>query len=166
MTTIAYKAGILACDSAWANGSGCIATLLTKIFRLSSGACVGEAGDSDSRSVRLLLDKVKSFDKLPTAHELAECKLDYSALLVFQNGEVVELEIAHDKDTGGWAGQVWKVNRGFAAVGSGSELALGFMGAGESAAKAVAFACSWDPYSKLPVHTVHVRAPSGKSNKK
>ena len=156
MTTIAYKAGIMACDSAWTNSKGCVATLLTKIVRLSSGALVGEAGDNDCRAIYPLIDKIKCYDKLPLARDFAAIQVDYTSLLVFPNGELVEIDINHDKEKG-WNANIWKVNRGFAAVGSGGELALGFMGAGRSAAEAVNFACSWDPDSKLPVHAVHLR---------
>lgn len=157
MTTIAYKANTMACDSAWTDCHECVATLLNKITRLSSGAVLGEAGDNDSRAVRVLLDKVKSYDKLPTAKDLAETHVDYAALIAFQNGEVAQIVIDHDK-TKGWTAQVFKCNRGFAAVGSGGEMAIGFMGANRSAVEAVNFACGWDPNSKLPVHSMQVRA--------
>jgi ATP-dependent protease HslVU (ClpYQ) peptidase subunit len=168
MTTIAYKSGIMACDSAWTNGANSIATLATKIVRLSSGALLGEAGDNDSRSVVALLDKVKCFAKMPTAKDLADCKVDYAGLIAFPNGEVAEISIEHCEDAKEWRGQVWKVNRGFAAVGSGGELAIGFMGAKRSAKEAVEFACSWDPNSRVPVHAVSVKQmkPVGRSRRR
>lgn len=153
MTTIAYKAGVMACDSSWTNDSGAVATLANKIFRLASGAIVGECGDNDSRAVRQLLDKIKSFDKMPMPKELAECKTDYGALIAFPNGELAEISISFNKE---WRAGAWKVNRGFSAVGSGGELAIGYMGAGKTAAQAVQFSCSWDPYSSLPVHVTRL----------
>lgn len=161
MTTIAYKAGIMACDSAWTNYTGSIATHMNKITRLSSGALVGEAGDNDSRAVRVVLDRVKTFDKMPTAKELIDTKTDYSALIAFPNGEVAEVAVWHDEDVKEWRAGTWKVNRGIAAVGSGSEIALGFMGGGGTAAAAVNFVCSWDPASRLPVHVMHVKPKGG-----
>lgn len=149
MTTIACKDRVMACDSSWTNGSDIVATLANKIVRLSSGALLGEAGDNDSRHVRILLDKVKTFDKMPLSKELAELKLDYAAIILFPNGEMAEILIEYIKE---WRAQAWKVNRGFAAVGTGSHLAIGHMGAGRSAAQAVQFSCTWDPYSKLPTH--------------
>lgn len=156
MTTIAYKDGVLACDSAWTNGTNCVATLHTKMYKLASGAYVGEAGDNDSRAVRDLLNTVRCFEKLPSAKQLADTRVDYAALVVFPDGRVAEILIEHD-DKKGWTAQVWEVNRGIAAVGSGGELAIGHMGAGKSAAEAVAFCCDWDPNSKLPVHAVNVK---------
>lgn len=157
MTTIAYKSNTMACDSAWTDESDIVATLLNKLVRLSSGAVIGEAGDNDSRAVRELVDKIKCFDKLPSAKDFADTKVDYAGIIAFQNGEVAQIEIGHD-DKMGWYAQVYKVNRGMAAVGSGSHLAIGFMGAGRSAAEAVNFACGWDPHSRLPVHVMQVRA--------
>lgn len=165
MTTIAIKAGIMACDSSWTNGAGCVATLANKITRLSSGALLGEAGDNDSRHVHKLLDKVKTFAKMPHAEELAKLKIDYSALIAFPNGEVAEILIDRVGDNDHWSAGAWKVNRGFAAVGSGSELAIGYMGAGRTAAQAAAFACSWDPNSKLPVHQFTVRTKPVRSRR-
>lgn len=155
MTTIAYKDGILACDSAWTDDRECVGTLLTKLFVLPGGAVVGEAGDNDSRCVRELLKNVKCIEKLPTAKDLAECKIDYVSIIVFPDGRFAKIMIDHD-DKKGWIAQAWECNRGFIACGSGGEMALGFMGAGKTAAEAVAFTCTWDPNSKLPVHTVDI----------
>lgn len=162
MTTIACKERIMACDSSWTNGSDIVATLANKIVRLSSGAILGEAGDNDSRHVRVLLDKVKTFDKMPFSKELAELKIDYAAIILFPNGEMAEISIEYNKE---WRAQAWKVNRGYAAVGTGSHLAIGHMGAGRTAAQAVQFSCTWDPYSKLPVHITSLLAKKGASVK-
>lgn len=162
MTTIAYKSGFMACDSAWTNDHG-VATLLTKMFRLSSGAVVGESGDSDSRHVRALIDKVKSADKLPMAKDLADLKIHYSALIAFPNGELAQIDIWHCEDAKEWRAGAYKVNRGYAAVGSGGDLAIGFMGAKRSAKEAVEFACTWDNYSRPPVHVMQVRQPRKKT---
>lgn len=167
MTTIAYKSGVMACDSAWTGCSGgIVVTLLNKITRLSSGALLGEAGDNDSRAVRALVDKIKCFDKLPTAKDFADTRTDYSAILAFVNGEVVEIMIDYCDTYKEWRAQVWKINRGIASVGSGSDLALGFMGAGRGAAEAVNFACGWDINSQLPVHMVHLRQKPAKKKPK
>lgn len=158
MTTVAYKSGVMACDSAWTGcGGDAVVTLLNKITRLSSGALIGEAGDNDSRVVRTLLDKIKCFDKMPTAQDLANTRTDYHAIIAFMNGEVAEVLIEYCDTAKEWRGQTYKINRGIAAVGSGSHLALGFMGAGRSANEAVNFACAWDRNSQLPVHMVHLR---------
>lgn len=156
MTTIAYKRGIMACDSCWTDkGEAIQQTSLIKIVRLSSGALLGSAGDNDCRSVEELLDKVKSFDKLPAALKLAETKCDYMGILVFKTGEAVIVEIKEpEEETGVWRAAVYRANRGCAAVGSGGEIAIGAMEAGYAAAAAVGIACRWDVNSKPPVHTV------------
>src|SRR5690349_4811210 len=98
MTTIALKSGIMACDSSWTDCDDVVQTLHNKIVRLSSGALLGESGDNDSRHVHDLLDRVKCFDRLPYAQAFAECKVDYAAILAFQNGEVAIIEIEHNED--------------------------------------------------------------------
>lgn len=162
MTTIAYARGTMACDSAWGDTNDACQTLLTKVFRLSSGAVIGESGDNDSRHVRLLLDKVKTFDKMPLAPELAALKVEMTALIAFPNGEVAMLNIDYDKTRNDWTAGVWKVNRGYASCGSGGQFALGMLGAKRSAREAVEFACLHDPYSRGPVHTMVVRQPRAK----
>ena len=156
MTSIAYKKGYMACDSCWTDGGSHIQqTSLIKIIRLSSGALLGSAGDNDCRAIYTLLDKVKSFDKLPTTQQLSETKCDYSGILVFKNGEAVIIEVDQpETEDGVWKAAVYKANRGCAAVGTGAELAIGAMEAGCSAANAVAIACRWDVNSKVPVHTI------------
>lgn len=155
----------MACDSAWTNYSGCVLTSLNKLIRLSSGAVIGEAGDNDSRAVVALLDKVRTFSKMPSAKELAETHVDYAALIAFPNGEVAEISIEHIKS--GWSAGVHKVNRGIAAVGTGGEIALGAMAAGKTAAEAVAISCQFDPHSRPPVHVLEVRSkPTSKPKKR
>jgi len=156
MTVIAYKDGIMACDSSWTDDHGTCQTLLNKITRLSSGALLGEAGDCDSRSMHVILDKVKCFDKMPLNEEIAKAKVDYAALLVFPNGEVCMVTCDHDEKAG-WRGQAWKLNRGFATCGSGADIALGFMGAGKSAAEACAFVCRFADGCRLPIHSVPLK---------
>lgn len=156
MTTIAYRRGIMACDSAWSDENDSFQTLQNKMVRLSSGAVLGEAGDNDSRHVHQLLDKVKSFDKMPSALELSVIKLNYTALIAFPNGEVAIIACEHEDSSKEWRGRAYKVTRGFAAIGSGGQFAIGFMGADNSARDAVAFACQFDPFSRPPIHTMSV----------
>lgn len=155
MTTIAYKDGVMASDSAWVY-AGTQTSSASKILRLSSGALLGEAGDNDSRVIRPLLEKILCFAKIPLGKELAATNVDYSALLAFPNGEVAIILIGHD-DKRGWYGEAWKATRGCAAVGSGCDLAYGAMSMGASAAQAVAVACKWNIDSRLPVHTEAVQ---------
>lgn len=158
MTTIAYKDGIMACDSAWSYDD-LIDASATKITRLSSGALLGEAGENDSRHIQKIFDKIKTPASLPSRDDMLKIRMDYMGLLVFPKGRIFKICIAHasesnwDKDFKEDVG-IWEVNLPFAAVGSGKALALGAMAAGKSAKEAVRIGCRFDINSRLPVHTV------------
>lgn len=135
---------------------------MTKVTRLKSGALLGEAGDNDSRAVVKLLQNCKTFDQMPSALELAECRLEYAAIILFPNGEMAQVIIDEIEPGKVYIGSAFKVNRGCTAVGSGADLAVGAMRSGKSAREAVAIACGEDPNSKLPVHTYELLIPPKK----
>jgi hypothetical protein len=150
VTTIAWKAGVMACDSMWThNGVQC--TSMIKIRRLSSGALYGGAGDGDDRTLVALLDKVRSPDRLPSREDLFDVMGDFAAILAFPRGSTWVLE-KDKKDA-----QIWEVNRGLWAIGSGGEMAIGSMASGKTAREAVAIVCGWDAQSKPPVHVLELR---------
>lgn len=151
ITTIAYRDGIMACDSCWASG-GVQTTSMTKIDRLSSGALFGAAGDGDIRAVLALLDKIRSPAKLPTKAEFAATRCEVDGIIAFKTGQVWMLAI--EKQGEHFDAMVWPANRNIAGVGSGGELAIGAMAAGKSAAEAVRIACRYDINSRPPVHAV------------
>ena len=158
MTTIAVKAGVMACDSCWTDSNWLHGTSLSKITRLESGALLGEAGDNDSRAVVRLLQNIKSFAQMPTALKLAGCCVDYVGLIMFPNGDVASISIEREMlGELSYTANAWKVNRGGAAVGTGAAVAIGAMDAGKSAREAVEIACRRDPHSKLPVHSVALK---------
>lgn len=143
----------MACDSCWTDSNYIAGTLKNKITRLKSGALLGEAGDNDSRAVVKLLQNVRSFAQMPTAKKLAACQVDYAAILLFPDGDMAQVTIEKEGTyESNYKAQAYPVNRGMTAVGSGGQLAIGFMGAEKTAAEAVAFAAEWDPQSKAPVH--------------
>lgn len=148
MTTIAYTNGIMASDSSWVGDDGIQDTSLTKIVRLSSGALWGSAGDADDRELLALLQHVKKPAQLPTKRQILELKWEGVALIVFPSGDAWKVQGGEKAEDCA----VWPCNRGYAAVGSGAHLAIGYMGKGGSARDAVAFACRFDPNSRLPVH--------------
>jgi S-methylmethionine-dependent homocysteine/selenocysteine methylase len=157
VTTIAVKDGEMACDSCWTDCNWLYGTSMNKITRLKSGALLGEAGDNDSRAVVKLLQNCKTFDQLPTAIELSDCKVDYAALILFPDGTMAQISIEHDQTVEeAYHGGAWPVNRGCSAVGTGAAVAIGAMRAGKSAREAVAIACGEDPNSKLPVHSYRI----------
>lgn len=140
----------MACDSATTDDSNAVVSLGNKVLRLKSGALLGEAGDADSRAMVRLLQKVRSFDDVPLALELAACKIDYSGILLFPDGTMAYVGIEHTGDV--YHAQAWPINRGISAVGSGALFALGAMAGGKTAAEAVSLACDWDANTKGPVY--------------
>lgn len=160
MTTIAFKSGLMACDSCHSTAGGLIVISNIKIQRLASGALLGGAGDGDDRAVVELLDAIKNPVNLPSRKDLEATRTDYTGLLVFPNGRVFQIDIEQPKDKQDFVAAVEEIiGRNFAAVGSGHEIAIGAMAAGASAADAVAIACDWDTGSRLPVHVVGLAPP-------
>lgn len=158
MTTIAYKAGIMACDSAWSDHCQ-ICTRRPKLIRTKAGGLLGEAGDDDSRDVLKLFDHVKNPRQLPSRKELLDLKLLYSAIFVMPNGRIYSVDIDYDDERKDWAAGLFEVNEPFYAVGSGMSYALGVMEFGGSARDAVAVACRRDISSRTPVHTMSLSKP-------
>ena len=160
MTVIAYRAGVMACDSCWAsNGTQNVSAI--KIVRLSSGALLGSAGDNDCRGMYELLDRVKDPRKLPSRADLAATKIDYDGLLALPKGGVYQITTGKhtdagypdddDADYGVWPAATMG---GYAACGSGADYALSAMDAGATAREAVVIACRRNIYCRLPVHVL------------
>ncbi len=159
MTIIAYRHGIMACDSCWATSEGLQEISLTKIRRLKSGALLGGAGEGDSRDAELLLENVKHEKDLPLRSKLQELHLDWTGLLVLPNGQVFTVATS-DAPTKEYAEVgVCVFNRGFAAVGTGAEIAIGAMAAGKTAAEACKIVCDWDIHCRPPIHVIALRPP-------
>lgn len=159
MTTVAYKDGVMACDSCWADESGMQTTSAIKIDKLSGGGLLGQAGDGDARAVLDILDKVRTVKQFPSRKDLADTRVEFHGLFVLPDRTIYLIDIYPENpdvyDT--WAAQVWLAGRrGMAAVGSGSHVAIGAMSAGKSAREAVAIACDWDINSRLPVHSIQL----------
>lgn len=165
MTVIAYRHGLMACDSCWAS-LGTQTVSLIKIKRLYSGALLGQAGDNDARAIEHLLDKVKNPDHLPTRDELAATHVSFEGLLAFPRGGVFIIS-ACKTDEAGWPHNdddesgVWPAASmgGYAACGSGGDFALAAMDAGASARTAVEIACRRQINCRLPVHVVPLHPP-------
>jgi ATP-dependent protease HslVU (ClpYQ) peptidase subunit len=162
MTTIAYRDGVMACDSCWTMGSE-IDTLTTKISRLPNGALFGQAGMNDGRAVVKLM-KEKNWE-LPSFEELMQIRLDSTNLLVFKDGRIFKIVTVHippeiwDKDTKESIEDLgcWEVNRTFTAIGSGGPYAMGAMLAGVGAPRAVEIACQMDIYSRPPIDNLFLK---------
>jgi len=165
MTTVAYKDGTMACDSAWSEDMGLL-TRRPKIIRLQSGGLLGEAGACDTRDVIALLDKVKRPSQLPTRKQLIDIKLDYCGLLVLPMGKIFTVFMdMPGTDDGNWDGGVFEVGENYYAVGSGRKYAFAIMEEGGTAKRAVEIACRRDMNSRPPVHTAMLPArmkPNGR----
>jgi 20S proteasome alpha/beta subunit len=159
MTTIAYRAGVLACDSCWSNQDA-VDTLRRKIVRLKSGALLGQSGDNDARDVLKLLVGIKTERQLPSRSELQAIRCDFLGLLILPSGQMFKVATIFQSPEN-WNAEanaddigVWEVEGKFAAVGSGAPFAIGAMEAGASARLAAQIACRRDLNSRPPVHTL------------
>lgn len=144
----------MACDSAWSSG-GMLMTKRSKIFRLPSGAIIGEAGNFDTRAVLELLAKVKKPSQLPTRKQLTDLQIVYGAILVLPSGRIFSVDI--DEPESGqthWSADVYEVSESYFACGSGKEHALTAMECGRSAKEAVHMAIRRDIHSRGPVHVL------------
>lgn len=158
MTIIAWRGGIMACDSCWAS-NGTQTVSMIKIKRLTSGALLGSAGDNDGRDMERLLDRIKSPDKLPSRMDLIATKLSYEGLIAFPRGGVWMISTGKVDDAGYPADDdedmgIWPASTmgGYAACGSGGDYALAAMDAGATARQAVEIACKRNINCRLPVH--------------
>ena len=170
MTVVAFRNGIMSCDSRWSSYGTQTASLI-KIKRLSSGALLGQAGDNDARAIEQLLDKVKDPKKLPSRDELAATHCQFSGIIAFPRGGVYIVESARvneagwvvteddeDAESGVWPGTSMG---GYCAVGSGADLALAAMDAGASARVACEIAARRNIHCSAPIHHVRLHERSG-----
>jgi hypothetical protein len=158
MTVIAYRDGILACDSLWTCG---ILKILwhTKIIRLASGALFGDSGDADNRALLALVNDVDRPKDLPSAEDCAEFRSASVSLLIFpdKTGWFIATPGADKANGSCGVWPAWKGRNGFATVGCGEQLALGAMEHGASAVNAVKVACKRNVHCGLPVHTLEFK---------
>jgi hypothetical protein len=164
MTTIAYKAGMMACDSAWSD-IGEVLTRRPKIIRLPSGGLLGEAGACDTRDIISLVGNVKTPGGLPERRRLVELRLDYSGILVLPSGRIFHVYADEPDAPGGdWDCGIYEVGEPFYAVGSGRSYAFAIMENGGDAKRAVEIACRRDNNSRPPVHVAYLPSSLKKKN--
>ena len=142
MTTIAYRHGVMAADSAIFMGDRRVGEA-QKMTRIRSGI-LGVSGSSDCRALYNLLRD----DNFPKAEHIGAMKSDFSAILAHADKTLVYFTCDWINDQ--WIGQAVvfpdACETGF-AIGSGAPYAIGAMFAGASASDAVAAACRHDPWS-------------------
>lgn len=133
MTTIAYRDGVLACDSRISNGDWTTPGRAEKIFRLANGGMVGFAGAASKIEwLKAWIEAGRPEDGRPTT--LPD---EVHAIVVGPDGRVEFLE-------GSRCG-VWTFNAPFYAMGSGRVPALAAMMTGASAKRAIIVASALDP---------------------
>jgi len=159
MTTIAYRDGVMAGDSSF-TFNDVVDTLSRKVHRLKSGALLGQAGDNDGRHLVALLDGARTAKQLPSRADLLGLRANFVGLLVLPRGAVFKINGAlkppehwSEKDDGQDVG-IWPIEAPFAAIGSGTDLALGALAHGASALQAVKIACRFDIHSRPPVYSL------------
>ena len=134
MTTICYRAGVIAADSQATMG-GLKMPTEPKII-MSGGRLIGAAGDATAinKFTAFIAGKGKK-PKLAKGEE-------FSAIVVDRDGHIDHWEEGMEPD---------RVTLPFFAIGSGDELALGAMEMGATAVQAVEVAIKWDAASGGPV---------------
>jgi hypothetical protein len=157
VTTIAYRAGVLAADSRatiTTESGGERMTRCEKLFRktVKKGrrnheVIIATAGESAPGLV--FVDWYGSGQ--PPPHQLIEGDADFTCLVLTDDG-------LHEFDKYCRGERV--VHPDFYAIGSGAMAALGAMHAGASAKRAVEIACLVSPGSGPPVVTMRLRPKS------
>ena len=148
MTTIAYKDGIMACDTRITSGSKIMMGEVVKCF-YTDGALVGTCGDADEQFLASpLFKKLKTPDQLGAwLSELEVDDRDWGLLIVFFNRpkDVYIADIASEGDSSKSGYYSVKLSRGEGiARGSGNHFAEAGMKLGLSAAESVEFAMDFD----------------------
>lgn len=156
MTTIAYTAGLMACDSCWTLNNTQM-TRLSKIMRLPSGGLLGQAGDNDGREMENFLGKIKTPRSIPFRKELLDLKISFAGLLVLPTGHIYRVDCRenptdYDEEVG-----FTPISMKYAVAGSGGDIALGAMAAGKSAREAVLIAAEYDINTRGPAHVLRLK---------
>ncbi len=138
MTTIAYRDGIMAADSRAYSGNRDYMGAKAKIERLEDGTLIGVSSTVVGGG-----EEVREWVKAGT-NPKAELNKGFTLLLVKPDGKVFVAV-----DTTLLSGPL---TADFFAVGTGSDIALGAMGMGATAIKAVEVGCRLDPWSALPIY--------------
>jgi ATP-dependent protease HslVU (ClpYQ) peptidase subunit len=138
MSTVAYRNGIMAADSAcWSNG-----TYIgdSEKIRLVGDTLIGCCGNLDAIELFFKFYRKKTQDAQNRIKELTEHT--FSALCVSPKGDVSE-----------WNNLLVPVRyvADYYAIGSGEEYALGAMAMGAAAEQAVRAAAHHDAHTRLPV---------------
>lgn len=165
MSTVAYRDGIMASDSACVS-AGIVQFHVTKMYELDCGSLCGICGDADHEPLlRILQDGEEGMIARVTIDRdaLNDVGVTGEALVVTPDGTVHYIMCGKK-----YCDHVLAVPMGpraYYAIGHGKELALGAMAAGEllgiqvDAVTAVRAAAVHSTTTCLPVHALTFRAP-------
>lgn len=144
MTTIAYRNGTMAADSACFDSSlyqGEVEKLWT-LPQIGLIGCCGEIG-----AMIQFVDWLRADCDRKRKPDLPD-DCDFESILVNPDGEVVH----YDRHL-----VPIRVANDIHAIGSGRKLALGAMMAGASAEEAVKIACHYDMVTREPIRTIRLK---------
>lgn len=144
MTVIAYRSGVMASDGRITEDNTIVTNSSQKIYKLSSGALFGLAGDADARDLIKLFDKVKTSNQFPTTSRITKLQLDMYGILVLPDLGIWNLVIGVEPESKAWFSQLYQVTDPFQAIGSGAKWAMGAMDRGATALQAVKTAIKFD----------------------
>lgn len=153
MTTIAYRNGVLAADSAVTWGDVFLGTA-QKLFRGPTNGVLGFSGDLSLSAWAQEWAEEHDFDRTFLKKEW-DTRSDGAIIWVKPDLTI-------------WAvfdGATVQITAPFAAIGSGRDLALGAMAAGADAVGAISIACGLDTKSKHPVRFLEVNPAPEDTNK-
>ncbi len=138
MTTIAYRAGVLAGDTRVTSGDLVLPEHPRKVYRFRDGRLFGACGhNTDATKLRIAMVKGDPAPKLNTIN----------ALMIALNGSIWFYE------SGSWE----RVDGDYAAIGTGAVYALGAFYMGATARQAVRAGCKLDTMSGGRIHVVELR---------
>ena len=163
MTVIAYKNGIMACDSLWTD-LDLKSTFKTKIRKLKNDLLVGGSGENDDRAIIKLLSEIKvkgelDVDNFPSVKKLQDINQNLTMIVVqkvSKKKSKIFIVNMSSQESGGEGNAVYEITQEYYAVGSGSHLALGAMAFGADAEEACRIACRYELYCAEPIHTIKV----------
>lgn len=146
MTTIVYRNGILAADSAVCDDGMTVGTL-RKIIRIKQIGFMSLCGFAPANHNEL----IEWLSNWPVLNNTPECvkTTKVRGLFVLKDGEVFQID----------GGEPYRMDAPFFAEGSGRFIALGALAMGASAEQAVAIAIHYDNCSGDPVQIVKVCNP-------
>jgi ATP-dependent HslUV protease subunit HslV len=141
MSTIAYRAGVMAADTAVTAGGDRYCGTIRKIERIG-GCLIGCCGCVESNELffRWWREGCRA-DRRPSLRE------GFAAIVVSPDGTVTC-----------WGDKLvpMRIDADFHADGSGADFAIGAMAAGATAEQAVMIACHFDTCSRAPVEVLRL----------